>query len=338
MLSPGETVYEPREDAVCGSVFVAFQISEYVEKFDRLYAGYVQFKLERNTKPANKLQEIECLNKYLWKNGTGRAVEGANRFDQVLNNQLDYFENKSQKPGVGNCVGLTDLFNIMAIRAGIDVSTIILSQHRLRTYLESIGMVLERVAGHQYSLHSGIVFENTGGAGLSIRLSKDEVVSAYAGIASEFSNAGIMHFTQKEHEKAIAAFRTAIKLYPKNPDFYANLGNTYYFKRDYHQTLEAYNLASQLNPHNADYRICIGQCYLKLEKYDEAIEAFKIALELNPQDADAHYSLGNAYRDKKEYNQAIAAYEMAIKLKPKESRFYTTLAKVHLKKLISSNK
>jgi tetratricopeptide (TPR) repeat protein len=271
------------------------KIAEYIEKFDRLYMGYVQYKIDNNLHPSNKFQEIECLNKYLWKNGhLWRAVEQAFMLDKVIDNQLAYLADKYGRVEVGNCEGLTMLFNIMAVRAGIPAQSVF-------------------ILGHIFSLYESRVIENTVSTGNNSKVfSKDNVVSAYKGIAASFYNIGFELSKKKEYDKAILAYEKAILLHPKYTSAYINIGFMYSNKKDYDKAIQFYEQALKVDPTRTSIYIDIGGAYVLKKDYDKAIEIYKYALHVDPQNSSAYNKIGIVYMMKGEFAKAMKAFKKEL--------------------------
>jgi tetratricopeptide (TPR) repeat protein len=82
----------------------------------------------------------------------------------------------------------------------------------------------------------------------------------------------------------------------KEAEEYYNLGNTYRTKGDYDRAIEAYKEAIKLDPDDAKAHHVLGVTYhIKEENahynYDKAIEAYKEAIKLDPDYVNAHYNL-----------------------------------------------
>jgi tetratricopeptide (TPR) repeat protein len=90
--------------------------------------------------------------------------------------------------------------------------------------------------------------------------------------AKEYFDRGISLGKQGKIDEAIAEFKKAVELAPRNPKIYFNLGYAYEGKRDANKALTYYDKAIELDPKfiNAYHNRAIAYWYLK--KYDKSWE------------------------------------------------------------------
>src|SRR5262249_49801424 len=94
------------------------------------------------------------------------------------------------------------------------------------------------------------------------------------------------------------------------------------------EAVAAYRKAIEINPKNAltHYHLGILLCDRKHD-YPGAIAAFRKAIALEPNAALSHFNLGLALRFNGDSKEAIAPFREAIRLQPTHARAHTNLAR-----------
>lgn len=123
---------------------------------------------------------------------------------------------------------------------------------------------------------------------LAVKLVPDHVES--------LNNLGTVFLKLKKNADALKAFKEAIRIATRLPDFspqllatiYTNLGDTYRENRDFTEAIEAYQTAYQLNENDARIHYGLGQVHLKqvglsIEHARQAVYRFNKALNLSPE-------------------------------------------------------
>ncbi|MEW6618147.1 MAG: DUF2225 domain-containing protein [bacterium] len=154
----------------------------------------------------------------------------------------------------------------------------------------------------------------------------------------ELQRLGIAYAKELDYERAIEAFKMAIRIYEDNqmqnhPDYalcQMNLGIAYDGKLDYDRAIEAFQEAIKIysanqmqnHPFYALCQMSLGNAYAGKLNYDWAIEAYQKAIRIygdnqmqnHPDYAKCQVNLGTAYWEKLDYERAIEAYQEAIKI------------------------
>jgi tetratricopeptide (TPR) repeat protein len=152
---------------------------------------------------------------------------------------------------------------------------------------------------------------------------------------------------------AAGALEKAAAGLPRNAEAHARLGTAYQFTRRAPEALAAYKKAVELDPKNLDYRTTYGimlginkdyaggvaelkkviespgykspDAYLNLgwlyrnsepRRAEESVAAYKKALELDPTNEQAALGMAWAYSYLKRYDDSIASFNKAIELEP----------------------
>lgn len=104
---------------------------------------------------------------------------------------------------------------------------------------------------------------------------------------------------------------------------YLTMGLSYKKMGQIEKAVEAYKMAIKVNPNIADGYYDIGNIYAERKKLDEARKWYLMAIEADPRSAMAHNNLGNIYFETGVYDEALKHYEQAHILQPNyESPLY----------------
>lgn len=117
-------------------------------------------------------------------------------------------------------------------------------------------------------------------------------------------------------EEAIAAGLLAAKLAPADIDAHYNLGLAYTDAKDYDRAVAAYRRAIKLNARHGLSWNNLGSALEQQGDKDAAEQAYAQAVELNPQHAEAQNNLGAIYSERGKLDEARACLAAAIAAKP----------------------
>jgi anaphase-promoting complex subunit 6 len=142
---------------------------------------------------------------------------------------------------------------------------------------------------------------------------------------------------QNESDQAMAAYRTAARLFPGC--YYAHLciGMEYLRTNNLKTALLSLNEANNINYNDPQVHNEIGVVHYKEKNYEAASTCFVTALSLCKDESSVIFeavckNLANCYRKQKEYDNAIELYERCIHINPKNSSLYSSLGfTYHLK-------
>jgi tetratricopeptide (TPR) repeat protein len=161
---------------------------------------------------------------------------------------------------------------------------------------------------------------------------------------------GAAQLRRGEPEKALALFKKAQSLDPKDPAPYINIGAVYVAQKNYPRALKEYEEALKLDADRVDalgsiagihilqgnrkaafervqqhlaktkkqpeiYQL-LGQLNLQGKEYAKAIEHFDKAVQLNPDLLSVYFLLGNAYSAQRSFDRAIEEYQTIIRKNP----------------------
>ena len=120
----------------------------------------------------------------------------------------------------------------------------------------------------------------------------------------------------EQYDKAIQAYRKALRIDPWDAAAWDGLGNAYRNLKQYDDAIEAHRLALRVDPEYAGAWVSLGDTYGDLRQYDKAIHAYEEALRIEPEYVAAWDSLGHVYSDLKQYEKAIQAHREAVRIRP----------------------
>lgn len=127
-----------------------------------------------------------------------------------------------------------------------------------------------------------------------------------------------------EHEKAIAAYKKAIKLSPNQDDTRIKLGNLYFSMDRYKEAADEYEKAVKSNPSANNY-FALGQSYLYLDRLNEAESIFSRVRTMEPDSPKGDYGLGLTYSRQARYDEAVKHFKKAVNL---DRHFYDGYAEM----------
>ena len=140
---------------------------------------------------------------------------------------------------------------------------------------------------------------------------------------------GIAYGNLKQTDKAIEAYREALRINPEHADAWISLGNAYGRLKQIDKAIEAFLEALRINPEYAEAWSNLGNAYDDLKQTDKAIAAHREALRINPEHADAWNNLGAAYGRLKQTDGAIAAFREALRINPEHADAWNNLGVTH---------
>jgi protein O-GlcNAc transferase len=102
---------------------------------------------------------------------------------------------------------------------------------------------------------------------------------------------GNLHLAADEFDDALANFRQADKLQPRDASILINLGVAQLKRRDVFPALETYRSILEFEPDNVQAHANMAIAYQQSSQLDQAIQSYRYALELNPEFLNAHQNL-----------------------------------------------
>ncbi len=140
---------------------------------------------------------------------------------------------------------------------------------------------------------------------------------------------GIAYYEKKEYEEALATFRKANQLNPKNPDptIFNYMAAIKFLQRDYKTALLYYDTVVGRDSTFQDVYTNRGMMHHYMGNYSDAIDNYTKALALDSTNANAYNNRGGAELLIKDYTAAVKDLDKAISLNPKYSNAYENRGK-----------
>eukprot|EP00325_Prymnesiales_sp_UTEX-LB-985_P008131 CAMPEP_0174710430 /NCGR_PEP_ID=MMETSP1094-20130205/12069_1 /TAXON_ID=156173 /ORGANISM="Chrysochromulina brevifilum, Strain UTEX LB 985" /LENGTH=330 /DNA_ID=CAMNT_0015909239 /DNA_START=12 /DNA_END=1004 /DNA_ORIENTATION=+ len=135
---------------------------------------------------------------------------------------------------------------------------------------------------------------------------------------------------QDESDQAMAAYRTASRLFPGSHIPWLGIGMEYLRTNHLHLALQYIRQAMDINPEEPLVLHEMGVLHYLNSDYDEAVKFF-IKVADNSRDYDESvrepsiFNLGHAYRKKREFESAAYWYRQALAINPRVASTYSAL-------------
>jgi tetratricopeptide (TPR) repeat protein len=191
-----------REVLIASGLESEDRIREYVAKLDSLSQEYIP----RELVDAPPLEKAKMVFDTLWEDRPNRySRQGQFRFNQVIDAQVD----RANRP-VGNCLGLTVLYNCLLKRIGIQAQAV---------YLENAFEIGPHVLTRLKIGSLTIDVENILPDGFGYKGHKENPSRTEWGdkelVADIYQSAGTEFFQKKEFQEALRNYDLALKFYPE---------------------------------------------------------------------------------------------------------------------------
>lgn len=134
--------------------------------------------------------------------------------------------------------------------------------------------------------------------------------------AGVHSNLGSVLQAQGRFDEALIACQDALRLNPEHAEAYNNLGNALQKLGRVSEAVAAYERALALRPQFAEASSNLSNALLLEGRLDEAVGSCRRALSVNPHYPEAHINLGNALKSQGRFDEARGAYERALAIDP----------------------
>jgi tetratricopeptide (TPR) repeat protein len=121
---------------------------------------------------------------------------------------------------------------------------------------------------------------------------------------------------QGDRNRAVGAFREALRADPKLAAAHTNLGNALTALGQWKEALASYRRAAELAPREASAHTNLGLALFRAGDLDGAIAEHRKAVALGPTNSLCHVNLGVALINKGDRAGAVAAFRKAAELEP----------------------
>lgn len=242
--------------------------------FDRFLGKCAGKNLTFQSKPPLYLhQEVAgFLFEYLWTSKPRRFGENF-LLTQVIDAQL----NSGLHHSVGTCVGLTSLYSVLGLRAGLRLTLLVNSDHLLSRL-----RVGERT----------IDIDHTDPQGFDCKNCQDFLEWPLSMLAASVLNSrGLENEMNGKFIAAKSDYEKAILFNPKYANAFNNRGNMKAWEGDIEGAIADYSEAIRINPDFCEAYCNRGMANQKAGRYDEARMDYNAAMRLNSNYSDARKCL-----------------------------------------------
>ncbi len=130
---------------------------------------------------------------------------------------------------------------------------------------------------------------------------------------------GQTYYNKKDYKSAITEFQNALKKQPNNDRAYNEMAISYYALKDYKSAEKNSLLAVKYNPTNAINNYNLGLAYYMQERWEEAIASFEKAVQYDPNYENAWFSLANCYWYTNRFDKSYEYYNRVLQINPNNS-------------------
>jgi Flp pilus assembly protein TadD len=130
-----------------------------------------------------------------------------------------------------------------------------------------------------------------------------------------------------DYNGAIAIYKEASYLEPKNASIYSGIGYLNAQAGNFAAAAVAYRQAVALNPNSGAFQYALGYVSANLGDYNTAKEAYRHAVQLERSNKNAYLGLGVVLSHLRDYDNAVWAYEQAISLDSRNGQAYELIGK-----------
>jgi tetratricopeptide (TPR) repeat protein len=131
-------------------------------------------------------------------------------------------------------------------------------------------------------------------------------------------------------EEAIAAYRKAAALQPKDPEPLLSSGLLLEKQNQLSEAEQSYKAALSLAPDSADAMTALANVYMRGRHFPEAQEVLRKLVALHPEDSAAQMQLGRILAASGQKEDAIVQLQAASKAKPEDLELHRDLADLYL--------
>jgi S1-C subfamily serine protease/cytochrome c-type biogenesis protein CcmH/NrfG len=147
--------------------------------------------------------------------------------------------------------------------------------------------------------------------------------------ATVFYNLGISWFRLRRWQEAAGAFRSAVARKPDFANAYLYLGNTFGYLGEYSSAISSFRSVITLQPDRADAHSMLGQALFFANRHEEAIEALRTAIKLGDDSVATHFTMGVALQTRRFHRDAIQAFNAVVRLNSNYAPAHLRLGQLH---------
>ena len=181
---------------------------------------------------------------------------------------------------------------------------------------------------------TGNIAPNINAASVNAPANEDIPVPVYSDAAAAF-NEGNKFFDANDNDKAIDAYKQAVKLNPELAEAYFRLGIAYEIREKEDEATadpeDTPTPAPTGKKNNGRKKVEVERKTNSGIAFENAVKDYKKITAKNPKDAAAFYNLGRAYGKLDEDDDAKKALQTAVKLEPENTEYQTEFGAILIK-------
>ena len=127
---------------------------------------------------------------------------------------------------------------------------------------------------------------------------------------------GLVFHMEKQSEVGLPWMLRGVAKLPGASQLHYNLGKVYSDLQRYPEAIAAYRRALQINPKNIEAQCNVGGMLEHSGEYSQAIAAYRKAIGINPSHPEAHNNLGLILRQLGQFDEAMESFKRAIQAQP----------------------
>jgi tetratricopeptide (TPR) repeat protein len=313
LIVSGIKTEEEVDEYVAKLDVLEWKFEDYLHRKENSLLGKISSFLEEGIfgPKSTEHKKANVLHKFLWKKKRKRYKEGFEGLDEVINSQL------SNKKPIGNCLSLTSLYSVLALRADLDVSILLSKNH-----------ILSRVL---FEYPNYVNCENTEKDGFNDKVwrtrfkEKDKkdliILTIDANLSLGF----------KEKKSIIETYDEMIKINPGLEILYHNRGVFKICNRDFKGAIRDFNKHIILRPGCEKAHYNLAKAKIRMGDLSEATKECNKSLRINHRDASSYQQLGLIKERLGDYQGAIKCFSYAIKFEEKKATHYSDRAEMKIK-------
>jgi tetratricopeptide (TPR) repeat protein len=156
------------------------------------------------------------------------------------------------------------------------------------------------------------------------------VVAADPGFTLAYVELGKAYEATGDHQKALVAFRRAVRLDTWSFENHLSLARTCEKLEEYPEAAAAYARAVELNPKSIDAVLGAARCYLMAGEYVKSLTYCELAAQADKA-REALPLLARVYEGQRDYEQAIRVYQRLLALQENDPNVLLALGVAYVK-------
>lgn len=173
-------------------------------------------------------------------------------------------------------------------------------------------------------IYAGLTFERNAVWQSDVTLWSDAVLKNPHSAQSHMGLGGAYQ-DNKELDRAIREYQTAIRLKPEEYKPRGNLAQIYRQQGRYDEAVAEYRIVLRLVPGDAEAHYGLGRTYHLAGKLDRALQSYAASLAINPRHENAIFRMGTVYAGRGQWDLAETTFQRLLAVNPRHAETYNVL-------------